>query len=371
MTRSVFCSLVLAAALSSSVRAQLTPTRLYYGIHRAMPMNASVPEGLQGDVVIELFAPSAPVPPGTTPAAEPGPLASAPAVAGVIDLATRFPLLWSTEQPRLLYAQLTVGGKRLGPPVVLEPMCTPDMAMLVTLPTLAPAADPAAGTLMFDDERQDRLAAAGKNPPPRTITYSGIRAYVDKHVVLDTTLGEVEFRLRPDQAPNTAWNFRQLVDGGFYTDIIFHRVVANTNVGAPFVIQTGDPNGDGEGGPGYYIDLEHSLLPHDFGVLSMARDTDPNTNGSQVFVALSREATARLDGKYTAFGQAVRGAETIVAIESVELLPEAPGAPGEPVPRPRSRPKDPPVIRSARLVDAPPFGEAPPPVTRPSRSVPR
>jgi cyclophilin family peptidyl-prolyl cis-trans isomerase len=299
------------------------------------------------------------------------PIATAPAVAGTIDLATHFPLLWSAEQPRLFYAQLRIGPERVGPPVVLQPMVTPDTVMLVDRATFAPASDPAAATVMFESQRRQKLQEIGKQPPPTTITYSGLRAYVDKHVVLDTTLGPIEFRLRPDQAPNTAWNFRTLVEGGFYTDVIFHRVVANTDVGAPFVIQTGDPNGNGEGGPGYNFDLEPSLLPHDFGVLSMARDTDPNTNGSQVFIALSREATARLDGRYTAFAQAVRGADTIVAIERVEILPEAPPAPGESAPMPRNRPKDPPVIRAATLVDAPPFGRAPAPVTRPSPAVPR
>lgn len=371
MRRQLASVALLVSAFSFPAKAQLTPTRLYYGINRAMPMTVAVPTGTGGDITIELLVPSPPTPPGTAPAPDQAPLATAPAVPGIIDLATHFPLLWSTDHPRLLYAQLKVGDQRIGAPVVLDPMLTPNTAMLVDRATLAPAADPAAGILMFDDERHDKLEQAGKKPPARTVTYSGIRAYVDKHIVLDTTLGEIEFRLRPDQAPNTAWNFRQLVEGGFYTDIIFHRVVANTDVGAPFVVQTGDPNGSGDGGPGYNIDLEPSHLLHDFGVLSMARDTDPNTNGSQVFIALSREATARLDGRYTAFAQAVRGADTIVAIERVEILPEEPPAPGEPPSPPRSRPKDPPVIRAAHLVDAPPFGQAPPPVTRPSPAVTR
>lgn len=369
MPRYCVASLILIGALARDSHAQLTPVRLYYGIDRAIPMSVAVPADAVGDIVIELFAPLSPLAPA--PQSAPQPIATAPATEGTIDLATRFPMLWSTSEPRLLYAQLSVGGTRIGAPVVLQPMVTPNMATLVDRATFAPAADPAAGVVMFDDERRQKLEANGKKPPPLVVTYSGLRAYVDRHVVLDTTLGPIEFHLRPDQAPNTAWNFRQLVEGGFYTDIIFHRVVANTDVGAPFVVQTGDPNGSGEGGPGYNFDLEPSHLPHDFGVLSMARDTDPNTNGSQVFIALSREATARLDGKYTAFAQAVSGAEAIIAIERVELLPELAPVPGEPPSPPRSRPKDPPVIRSARLVDAPPYGSCPPPVTRPSPAVSR
>ncbi len=368
---------LLALALADAAGAQLVPTRLYYGIDRAVPMTVTLPPGAAGDPVIELFDPL-PAAPAGQDSEPPAPVASAPAVRGVVDLATHFPSLWTAEHPHVLYAQLSVGGKQVGAPVVLEPMLTPNTASLVDPVTLAPAAEPVSGVLMFEDERIAALrqrAAEGKlasaPPPEREVTYSGLRAYADKHVVFDTTLGPIEFRLRPDQAPNTAWNFRQLVEGGFYTGIIFHRVVPTSNVGTPFVIQTGDPNGTGDGGPGYSIDLEPSRLPHDFGVLSMARDTDPNTNGSQVFIALSREATARLDGKYTSFGQAVRGAETIVAIERVDLLPEEPTVPGRPASMPKNRPKDPPVIRSASLVDAPPFGQELPPVRRPAPLVGR
>jgi peptidyl-prolyl cis-trans isomerase B (cyclophilin B) len=356
------------AAVAGPCAAQLAPARLYYGIDRSMPMTVTVPAGAAGDVTIELHAP------GAQAAPEQPPVAVAPTVAGAIDLATHFPILWSQPAPRLFYAQLSIGGQRIGPPVVLEPLLSPNTATLVDPATLAPAPDPASGTLIFEDARLTALRSrdpSGATPAPRLVTYAGIRAYVDKHIVLDTTLGEIEFRLRPDQAPNTAWNFRHLAEGGFYTDVIFHRVVATSQVGAPFVIQAGDPTGSGEGGPGYSIDLEPSALPHDFGVLSMARDTDPNTNGSQFFVALSREATARLDGRYTAFGQAVRGADAIVAIEQVEQLPEPAPEPGKPAPFPKNRPKDPPVIRSARLVDAPPYGKSPLPAVRPSPPVPR
>ena len=126
----------------------------------------------------------------------------------------------------------------------------------------------------------------------------------------------------------------------------------------------GDPTGTGDGGPGYSIDLEPTKLPHDFGVLSMARENEPNTNGSQVFVCLSREGTQKLDGKYAAFAQAVRGADTILAIAGTPLIPDRPGT------DPKNRPKDPPEkMRSApRCLDAPPFGTGPGPLARPEES---
>jgi cyclophilin family peptidyl-prolyl cis-trans isomerase len=78
-----------------------------------------------------------------------------------------------------------------------------------------------------------------------------------------------------------------------------------------------------------------------------------------VFICLSREGTQRLDGKYTAFAQAVRGADTILAIAATPLIPDKPGE------EPKNRPKDPPLLKSARMVDAPPFGAGPAPLTRP------
>ena len=148
--------------------------------------------------------------------------------------------------------------------------------------------------------------------------------------------------MRPDAAPNTAWNFLELVKGGFYTDIIWHRIVAKRADGSPFVIQAGDPTGTGNGGPGYAFPLEDSPLPHDFGVISMARSTDPNTNGSQIFVCLSRAGTKHLDHRYASFGELVRGKEVVLKTGQVPVGKD-------------DHPTDPPVIRRAYLVNAKPY----------------
>lgn len=309
------------------VEARLTPERLYNGFNRDVPVLVSVPENAQGEVAIALFDPGASEP-----------RESKPVTPGRVNLAAIFPSLWTDARPALRYAQLTIAGQRVGPPIVLQPLMTPKSAVLLDRSTRQPTANPRGALIDF---------AAPPSP-----TYSGLRAYTDQFVILDTTLGEITIALRPDVAPNTVWNFRQLVAGGFYTAIPFHRIVPRLPNGHPFVVQAGDPTGTGAGGPGYCIDLEESSLPHDFGVISMARTPDPNSAGSQFFLCLSREGTAFLDRDYCAFGQAVAGADTIVKISQVDLQGE--------------RPIDPPLIRSARLVDAPPFGLGRAPVTRPA-----
>jgi peptidyl-prolyl cis-trans isomerase B (cyclophilin B) len=339
--RAALLALVLCCA---PALAQLTPDRLYYGINRSIPMKVTLPEGKAGDLRIELFS-----------SEQNDSVAKAAVEKGGVDLAALFPTLWTTKSPRLQYAQLVVGEERLGAPVVLQPMVNPMAAMLYNEPLKQPwFIDPKTTQPNFKP-REGQVAWVSNE----TRTYTGIRAYVDKHVVFETSLGEIEFRLDSAAAPNTAYTVMHLVEGGFYTEVIFHRVVPRTLAGSPFVIQVGDPTGTGDGGPGFSIDLEPSTLQHDFGVISMARETEPNTNGSQVFVCLSREGTKALDGRYTAFGYAVRGAETILSIAATPLIPDEAGK------DPKNRPKDPPVLLRAKLVDAPPYGQAPARVMRP------
>ena len=123
--------------------------------------------------------------------------------------------------------------------------------------------------------------------------------------------------LYPDKAPNTVNNFLSLVNKGFYNGIIFHRVIAG------FMIQGGDPNGVGTGGPGYHIKGEFSDngftqndITHERGVLSMARAQDPNSAGSQFFVM--HEDGDFLDGQYAAFGRVIEGMETVDEIANIK-----------------------------------------------------
>ena len=118
--------------------------------------------------------------------------------------------------------------------------------------------------------------------------------------------------LYPDIAPQSVYNFISLVKKGFYDGLIFHRVIPG------FMIQGGDPEGSGMGGPGYSIKGEFASngftnnLKHTKGVLSMARSMMPDSAGSQFFVM--HETSPHLDGEYAAFGKVIEGQEIVDAI---------------------------------------------------------
>ena len=120
--------------------------------------------------------------------------------------------------------------------------------------------------------------------------------------------GVIKAELYPEIAPNTVNNFISLIDKGFYDGVIFHRVIPG------FMIQGGDPDGNGMGGPGYSIKGEFSRngfkneLKHKRGVLSMARTMDPDSAGSQFFIMV--QDSPHLDDQYASFGKVIEGIET-------------------------------------------------------------
>ena len=127
--------------------------------------------------------------------------------------------------------------------------------------------------------------------------------------------GVMKAELYPEIAPETVKNFGDLASKGFYNGLIFHRVIPG------FMIQGGDPEGTGMGGPGYKIKGEFTAngfrndLKHTRGVLSMARAMDPNSAGSQFFIM--HEDSPHLDGQYAAFGKLIEGIEVVDKIASV------------------------------------------------------
>ena len=129
--------------------------------------------------------------------------------------------------------------------------------------------------------------------------------------VFETSKGNFEIELFADKAPKTAQNFINLVKKGFYDGLIFHRVIDS------FMIQGGDPQGTGIGGPGYTIPDEfHKDLKHDSeGILSMA-NAGPNTGGSQFFITLAK--TPWLDGHHAVFGKVIQGMDVVKKIGKVE-----------------------------------------------------
>lgn len=133
--------------------------------------------------------------------------------------------------------------------------------------------------------------------------------------------GVVTIELYPDMAPNTVANFVNLIEEGFYDGLTFHRSVPG------FVLQGGDPDGDGTGGPGYTIKGEFSsngytknTLSHTRGVISMARSQDNDSAGSQFFIVLDDSATYSLDGLYAGFGRVTEGMDIIDEIVTNEKI---------------------------------------------------
>jgi len=133
----------------------------------------------------------------------------------------------------------------------------------------------------------------------------------NRHAVVETSHGTIRIELFEERAPETTKNFVDLAEDGFYDGVAFHRVIED------FMIQGGDPEGTGRGGPGYTIDDEfHPELRHDAeGILSMA-NAGPNTGGSQFFITL--KATPWLDDKHAVFGRVVEGMDVVREIGSVE-----------------------------------------------------
>ena len=130
---------------------------------------------------------------------------------------------------------------------------------------------------------------------------------------LDTNKGTIELALYPEYAPKTVNNFAFLARENFYDGLTFHRVISN------FMIQGGDPTGNGTGGPGYRFEDETRLNPltHETGVISMA-NAGPNTNGSQFFITHSPQP--HLNGKHTVFGKVTKGMDVVNLIRQGDVM---------------------------------------------------
>jgi cyclophilin family peptidyl-prolyl cis-trans isomerase len=125
-----------------------------------------------------------------------------------------------------------------------------------------------------------------------------------------TSEGQIELELAPEEAPKTVENFTRLAGEGFYDGLTFHRVIPD------FMIQGGDPKGDGTGGPGYTFDDESNQLRVERGAVAMA-NAGPNTNGSQFFI-VTADACPWLDGKHTVFGRVTEGQDVVDRISNVD-----------------------------------------------------
>ncbi|UCD75565.1 MAG: peptidylprolyl isomerase [Phycisphaerales bacterium] len=336
-----------------SSRPAIEPHRLYNGVNRPLLVNIAGQHSI-GTYELALMN-------------ETGEILAGPVEVrgGRSDLAEIVPEIWQIR--RTCYLQLLDRDREVGSALVLRPMLsrmvpltetdqrsdgTPYTRIVDWADELAPSPaseeEPATTESPPEGEGGDATAEPPSEAPPDETgsgpsVFSGLCAYVEQEIVLRTTVGDIVLAMCPEEAPNTVWNFLQLCEGGFYNDVTFHRILQMSRAGLPFVIQAGDPTATGDGGPGYWLPIEPSRLPHDYGVISMARADDPDSAGSQFFICLSREGTARLDGQYCAFGYAVEGAATIDAIADSEMLDAELG-----------RAVEPPVILETVLRPAPP-----------------
>jgi peptidyl-prolyl cis-trans isomerase B (cyclophilin B) len=159
-----------------------------------------------------------------------------------------------------------------------------------------------------------------------------------RFAVIKTAAGPITVGFYYDVAPHTVDNFLHLAKDGFYDGLTFHRILPG------YIIQGGDPRGDGTGSAGYRIGAEFNFKPHKEGVLSMSRDEDPaerngeamprpqyaNSASSQFFICLNYAKTAALDKKYTAFGEVVSGMDAVKKIAATPLADEVTGKPKVP-----------------------------------------
>ena len=147
-------------------------------------------------------------------------------------------------------------------------------------------------------------------------------------VTIETAKGKIEMTLVADLSPIAVGNFAALAACGYYDGIVFHRV-ATLEDGTPFVIQGGDPNGTGSGGPGYEIQDEPVTTKYVRGTVAMARTSGPNSVGSQFFIVLDDKDQARLQGAntYQIIGSVTAGMDTVDAIYAAANGQESPADP--------------------------------------------
>ena len=132
-----------------------------------------------------------------------------------------------------------------------------------------------------------------------------------KNIRIETSKGTIEFKLYGEDAPKAVSNFITLTNKGFYDGLTFHRRDEG------FVIQGGDPNGDGTGGPGYEFEDEEVTKDYDKGTVAMA-NSGPDTNGSQFFIILEDNPT--LPKQYTIFGKVIKGMDVVDKIQVGDVM---------------------------------------------------
>ena len=202
------------------------------------------------------------------------------------------------KSPRgLLYGIMAIVVIGLGATLftMKKPAEAPSAPVAVATPIAAASSAPSATA------SPGATAAAGQ--PDLTVDEAGLSKAV---VTIETDKGTIKFRFYTKDAPNTVARIVQLIQSGFYNGLTFHRVVPD------FVIQGGDPNGNGTGGSGQKLKAEFNSRKHVEGTVAMARAQDPDSADSQFYIALG--PIPHLDGSYTVFGQVSEGLDVVKKI---------------------------------------------------------
>jgi cyclophilin family peptidyl-prolyl cis-trans isomerase len=215
----------------------------------------------------------------------------------------------------LLFAVAALAGSALASPALAAPKSPAAKAIERAKGRAVKAAqDSAASAQEAPETPPKRRRPLVSKPTPEEIEQ--IRAEGRKIAVIATQHGTLRVELYDDEAPLTVANFVKLARAGFYDGLTFHRVIREPK---PFVVQGGDPLANGMGNPGYTIEGEFSQTRlHQLGTVAMARATDPNSAGSQFYIALA--AAPQLDGQYAIFGQVVGGLEVLDALVQGDVM---------------------------------------------------
>jgi cyclophilin family peptidyl-prolyl cis-trans isomerase len=205
-------------------------------------------------------------------------------------------------------AALAAYGPPAATPVLRQALADKDWAVRVRAAMLLKQLDPSTA-----DEVEAAIRPAPTTAPAETYAAPRIiNPPVSTQVFIDTDRGTIQIELAVIDAPLTVENFLALARKGFFNGLSIHRVVPD------FVVQDGDPRGDGEGGPGYTIRDELNERPYLRGTLGMALDPWPDTGGSQWFITHSPQP--HLDAKYTVFGRVLAGMDVVDALQQWDVI---------------------------------------------------
>lgn len=198
----------------------------------------------------------------------------------------------------IVLATLGVGGYFYGPKLIAQFGGTTDTAQE------AQASAPVAQASAIPAQPSTPTGNANMTPPDFTVDTSGLSKAL---VTLTTTKGVIKYRFYSNDAPKTSARMAELIGKGFYNGLTFHRVVPG------FVIQGGDPSGNGTGGSGQKLQAEFNTRKHVEGTVAMARSQDPNSADSQFYFSLGTHP--HLDRQYTVFGQVIEGMDVAKKIQ--------------------------------------------------------